>query len=146
MDIILTIGADFGGEFISQIAADMIADVGIGAAATFIPFIGAVVAAGLDYAIATKMTNRVGQMVSIYFQNGIAWQGSQRETYDIAKGLSGDLDDIRKDVPSVMGSLLKNIQPMIEIMRSGNMTIDQMRDALLSQGIPKDVVDQALRR
>jgi hypothetical protein len=144
-DIILSIGADFGGEFIAQIATEMLADVSIGAAATFIPFVGAFVAAGLDYMIATKMTNRVGQMVAIYFQNGVEWASTQHQTYEAAKNLRGGLNDIRREMPQVRASLRKNIRPMIEMMRSGGMTEQQIRKALLEQGVPPDLVDEALR-
>lgn len=143
-DIILSIGADFGGEFIQQIALDMLADVGVGAAATLIPVIGAFVAAGLDYVIATKMTKRVGQMVSIYFQNGARWHGTQRDTYDVAKKLAGGLSEIRREIPEVRASLRRTIGPMIEMMRSGGMTNEQIRQALLGQGVPADLIEEAL--
>jgi hypothetical protein len=145
LDIILSITADFGGEFIKQIAGEMVADVGIGTAATLIPFVGAVVAAALDYTIATRMTARVGQMVSIYFQNGVQWYGTRDDTYEAAKNLRGGLDSIRKEFPGVMDSLRKNVQPMVEILRSAGMTDAQIRSALFAEKVPIDVIDEALR-
>jgi len=83
-------------------AWEMIGEAGTGAAASFIPIVGSVVAAGLDYVIATKMTDRVGKMLSIYFQNGCKWRGNQHDTYNDAKNLTGSLNDIRREMPDVV--------------------------------------------
>jgi len=145
VDIILGIGADFGVDFISQIATEMLTEVGLGVALSFIPILGAVASAGMDYIIATKMTDRVGKMVSIYFQNGGRWRGTQRDTYRDAKNLSGDLNSIRRELPGIRDALISNLQPTIEMMRDSGVSDEQLRQALIKKDVPIDLIDEALR-
>jgi hypothetical protein len=134
---------EFGLDFIKEIAMELVVELGLGAAAaTFIPFLGAVVAAGLDYKIATMMTERVGRMVSIKFQNGGVWVGSKRETYETAKGMTGDLDSVRQ-MPSVRRTMLKNLRLIVDMMKE-TMDPEQIRRALRNKGVPGDLIDEAL--
>src|SRR3974390_1248160 len=57
------IAGEFSTEFIASIATELLTEAGLGAAASFIPFIGGLVGAALDYIIATALTWRVGTMV-----------------------------------------------------------------------------------
>lgn len=140
------IAADFTVEFIKKAALEMVTAVGAGALlAASIPLVGGFFAAGLDYVIAEKMTNRVGRMIAIYYQNGGNWVGSQQETYELAKNMGDEenLDDIRKQ-KTVQASLLRNVKMFVEMMRHG-MNTDQIREALCKQGIPDDLIDEALK-
>lgn len=140
----LDIAADFGGEFLMQIAGELVLEAGFGAAvSTLIPIVGAFVGAGLDYAIATKMTRRVGRMVSVYFQNGAAWVGDKKLTYERSKELSNDLDDVRRDVRSVRETLIRNVKSYVDVMR-GAMSTEQIQQVLRSKGIPDDLIADAL--
>ena len=134
------VAADFGTEFMMKIANELLMEAGFGVmGAMFIPVIGGAVGAALDYLIATQMTWRVGTMVSIYFQNGGKWVGDRKRTFELAKEMTGsmhvgvsdvldgkfkdhtprvDLNDIRKDVPSVRENVLKNLREMVSMMRA----------------------------
>lgn len=140
--VIADLVADFGIEFMGMIAGEVLAELGFGAAVgIWIPVIGGFIAAGLDLAIATTMTNRVGRMVAIYFQNGGEWVGSKKATYELAKGLT-DLSEVQR-IDTVRESTLAGIRQMIDMMRLG-MTTEQIRVALRSKGIPDDLIDEAL--
>lgn len=159
------IAADFGTEFMMQIASDLLTDAGLGVvAAAAIPVMGAAVGAGLDYLIATQMTWRVGTMVSMYFQNGGVWVDNQKHTFEIAKKMAGpmhvgvsdllngkfknqtprvDLNEIRHKVPSVRTNLLANVRRLVSMLRIATGD-DRIREILRSQGIPVDLIDAAL--
>jgi uncharacterized protein (DUF697 family) len=134
--------SEFGLEFLKQIASELLVELGFGTALTFIPIVGAVAAAGLDYLIATRMTQRVGKMVAIYFQNGAAWVGSKRETYELAKNLPDDLNAVRK-ISAVRQMLLRKARAIVNMLRSA-MGIDQIREILRAQKVPEDLIDEAL--
>ena len=140
---LLDITSEFGLEFIKEIAMELLVELGLGAAAaTFIPILGAFVAAGLDYKIATMMTERVGRMVSIKFQNGGAWVGSKRDTYEAAKSMTGDLDSVRR-MPPVRRTILKNLRVVVGMMRE-TMDPAQIRSALRKKGVPDDLIEEAV--
>jgi hypothetical protein len=140
----LDIAADFGVEFIASIAGELVVEAGLGSLATFVPIVGAFVGASLDYVIATKMTRRVGKMVSIYFQNGAHWLGDKGKTYEASKAASDDLNTIRTDLSPVRQSLLRNVRSYVDVMREA-MTNDQIRKALRAKGIPDDLISDALQ-
>lgn len=159
------VAADFGIGFMVDIAPELLTEAGWGVlGAMCIPVIGAAVGAALDYLIATQMTWRVGTMVSIYFQNGDAWVGSQKEAFGLAKEMTGslhiglsdlpdgkfknhtprtDLNNIRKEVPSARDNLLRNVRTMVSALRAitGNVRV---REVLKMKGIPLDLIDQVL--
>jgi len=138
------ITADFGINFVAEKAKEFIAEIGFGAAAgTWVPVVGGLIAAGLDWKIGTAMTRCVGRMASIYFQNGKQWSGSKRDTYEAAKNMTGDLNEIRKNMSDVRASLLKGVLAMVQMMRK-HMTKEQIRDALRSQNVPDDLIDDAI--
>jgi uncharacterized protein (DUF697 family) len=83
------IANEFGTEFIASIASELITEAGLGTMAGFIPFVGGLVGAALDYVIATVMTWRVGTMVAIYYQNGGKWVGDRKHTLELAKEITG---------------------------------------------------------
>lgn len=158
------IAANFGTEFMMQIASDLLADAGLGAlAASAVPLVGAAVGAALDYLIATQMTWRVGSMVSMYFQNGGAWVDSQKHTFELAKKLTGpmhvgvidlldgkfkkhtprvDLNDIRQ-IPSVRQNLLRSLRSLISILRAAAGD-EQIREILKARRIPIDLINEVL--
>lgn len=127
----------------NQIAGEIIAELGIGAAAsTFIPIGGAFITAGLAYAIATRMTHRVGRMVAIYYQNGGTWVGNRKDTYNLAKELPEDLSQIRKN-PCVQKTMLRNINSWIESIKK-YLSKKQMKYSLKSDSVPEDLINEAL--
>jgi hypothetical protein len=159
------VAADFGTGFMVDIATELLAEAGLGVlGAMCIPVIGAAVGAALDYLIATQMTWRVGTMVSIYFQNGGAWVGSQKETFGLAKEMTGslhvgvsdlldgkfknhtprtDLNNIRKEVSSARENLLRNVRTMVSVLRAVTGDV-RVREVLKMKGIPLDLIDQVL--
>jgi hypothetical protein len=139
----LDIAADFGVEFIANIAGELVIELGFGSLATFIPVVGAFVGATLDYVIATKMTRRVGKMVSIYFQNGAHWVCDKRKTYEVSKTAPDDLNAIRTDIRTVRESQLRNVKSYVDVMKPA-VTNDQIRQALRAKGIPDDLISDAL--
>ncbi len=162
------IAGEFSTEFIASIATELLTEVGFGAAASFIPFVGGVVGAALDYVIATYMTWRVGTTVSIYYQNGGKWVGSRKHTFELAKDITGgiefglsdlvsrfssgsrpkmdvDLNDISRQIPEVFETQVRNIRPVIAILMQMGGGTEQVRQALISRGVPVPVIDAALR-
>lgn len=161
----LDVSADFGVQFIEQIAGELLMEAGWGVGlATLIPVVGALVGAALDYLIATQMTWRVGTMVSIYFQNGGSWVGDQKHTLELARQMTGpihvgvgdlldgrfknqtartDLNEIRQTVPVVRENLLNNVRRFVSVLRAATGD-DRIRDILRAQGIPIDLIDVAL--
>jgi hypothetical protein len=159
------IAAEFGTEFMMQIAHEIVTELGIGLLASLaVPAIGAIVGAALDYLIATQMTWRVGTMVSMFFQNGGAWVGNRKSTFDLAKGMTGkitlglsdvlsgsfksrtgrvDLNSIPHKVASIRESQLRSVKALLEMMRAA-MSHDQIRAAAKRQGIPIDLIEEAL--
>jgi hypothetical protein len=161
----LDIAADFGTEFMLQIASELLMEAGWGVlGAMFIPVVGGAVGAALDYLIATQMTWRVGTMVSIYFQDGGHWVGTQRHTFELAKKMTGsmhvgvsdlldgkfknhtpraDLNEIRQVVPAVRLNLLRGVRRLVDVLRAAT-SDDKIRQILRSQGIPIDLINEAL--
>lgn len=162
---VLDIAADFGTEFMLQIATELLMEAGWGVlGAMIIPVVGGAVGAALDYLIATQMTWRIGTMVSMYFQNGGNWIENQRHTFDLAKRMTGsmhvgvsdlldgkfknhtprtDLNAIRQEVPAIRQNLLANVRRLVSMLRAATGD-DKIRDILRSQGIPVDLIDAAL--
>jgi len=162
---LLDMASEFGQEFMVHIARELIVEVGLGAlAALAVPVIGGAVGAALDYLIATQMTWRVGTMVSAYFQNGGAWIGDKQHTFELAKQMTGgirvgvndllsgkfksqiprvDLDTLRDEIPSVRHNLVRNLSSFVEMMR-GAMEDDQVRQILIAQGVPADLIAAAI--
>jgi hypothetical protein len=161
----LDVASEFGTEFMMQIGFEIIAEAGLGViGALAIPVMGGAVGAALDYLIATQMTWRVGTMVSIYYQNGGSWLGSQKDTYKRSKEMSGsfgksiadiidykksqqvprvDLDSIRSDVPEVRQSQLRNLRMFVSLMKD-SMSNDQIRASLTQRGVPADLIRDVL--
>lgn len=81
--------ADVGVEFIKEIATDLISEAAAGLALTAIPFVGGLLAAGLDATIAATLTWRVGTMIAAYYQNGGEWIKSRKNTYSVASETVG---------------------------------------------------------
>lgn len=140
------VAGDFGAEFIKEIAGELILAMGAGAASTFIPVLGALFSAGLDYAIAKKITACVGRMVSIRFQSGMLHNFDRKETYRTAKSLDCSLDDIRTKVPDVNRALVRTVRLDVESMRESGVKDDAIRQILCKREVPDDIVDAALER
>ena len=67
------LAAEFGMEFLKEIATDLLVEGGFGFLLSALPVVGIAASAALDMSIAATMTWRVGTMTSIYFQNGHRW-------------------------------------------------------------------------
>jgi uncharacterized protein (DUF697 family) len=162
------IAGEFSTEFVASIATELLAEAGLGTAASFIPFVGGLIGAALDYVIATAMTWRVGTMVSIYYQNGGKWVGSRKHTFELAKDITGgiefglsdlvsrfssasrptmdvDLNDISRQIPEVFETQVRNLKPIIAMLMQMGGGTEQVRQALISRGVPVPVIDAALR-
>ena len=154
----LDIAASFGVEFLSDLVGEIIAEAGIGWSVTkFIPFVGPLLSGGMDAAIASTLTWRVGVAAAIYYENGLAWSGSgQKATYQTAKEFVGgfnmksaqrvDLESLRRRVPEVNNSSVKTVIEIAKMFRDFSVPIDQIRRKLIEEkGIDSDIVDAALR-
>lgn len=163
---IADIAGEFSTEFIVSIATELLTEAGLGTAAAFIPFIGGVVGAALDYIIATAMTWRVGTMVSIYYQNGGNWVKSRKHTFELATEMTGgikfgladlasrftsanrpdmdvDLNQIPRRIPEVFEAQVRNLRPVISmLMQMGG--AGKVREILVARGVPPMVIDAAL--
>lgn len=160
------IANEFGLEFIRSVATELITEAGFGTAAGFIPIVGGLVGAALDYVIATAMTWRVGAMVSIYYQNGGTWVKDKKYTLELAKEMVGavsfgmrdlaarfsgenrqqfeaDLNSIPQRIPEVFQSQVRNLRPIVSMMLKA-MRVPEVRTLLQAQGIPLSLVDAAL--
>ena len=133
--------AEFSITFLSEAAGEILTTLGAGAALTFIPIVGAIAGAALDWTIATRMTQRVGRMTAMYFQNGGAWVNDKKTTFQMARETSA-LTSIR-NIPRVRSSLITNLHKIISLMRGG-MSDVQIREALRQQQVPNDLIDDAL--
>jgi len=162
---VMDVAANFGTDFMLQIATELLMEAGWGViGAALIPVVGGAVGAALDYLIATQMTWRVGTMVSMYFQNGGKWVGSQKHTFELAKKMTGsihvglsdlrngkfkdhtpraDLNEIRQEVPAVKQNLLACVRGLVSMLRAAAGD-DQVREILKARGIPMDLINAAL--
>ena len=155
---------EFGWDFLTEHAQELLLEVGFGGLATLIPGVGIGVAAGLDYLIAQMMTWRVGTMTAIYFQNGGEWVGNQKSTMEIAGKLTGglhvtltdllpgktrtkdvrvDLDEIPEKVPQVKRSAIQNILPIIKGF-ADKLPRPLVKESLIAMGLSAMIVDAAL--
>jgi hypothetical protein len=146
LDLAADVAGEFGAEFIKEIAGELISAAGAGAASTFIPFVGAFIAAGLDYAIAKKMTNAVGRMVSIHYQCGRLRQFDRRRNYDLARRSDASPPDIRKAIPSVNDALIQTVYLDIKNMRELDVADSAIRANLRKRSVPDDIIDAALSK
>jgi hypothetical protein len=161
------IANEFGTEFITSIASELITEAGLGTLAGFIPFVGGLVGAALDYVIATAMTWRVGTMVAIYYQNGGKWVGDPKHTLELAKEMTGgfkfgmrdlvarfsggnrqqlnvNLNSIPTRIPEVFESQIRSLRPIVDmLLKAANS--DFVRSQLRAQGIPPSVIDAVLK-
>jgi hypothetical protein len=152
--------SEFALEFLSDQAQELIWDAGLGAAASFIPFAGVAIGAGLDYAISQMLTWRVGTMTSIYFQNGGEWVGDRKQTLNIAKDLTGsitsfkgksdsarnvrvNLNEIPSKVPKVRDSGVQSILPLLKGL-ADKLPPPVVRESLIAMGLSAILVDSAI--
>jgi uncharacterized protein (DUF697 family) len=162
------IANEFGTEFVASIAYELITEAGLGAVAGFIPFVGGLIGAALDYVIATTMTWRVGTMVAIYYQNGGKWIGDRKQTFELAKQMTGsvkfglndlvsrftdtnagprmtvELNSIPTAVPAVFESQVRALRPLVDMLLKVS-TSDFVRTELRSRGIPPSLIDAVLQ-
>jgi hypothetical protein len=161
------IANEFGSEFLQSIAPELLSEAGFGVLFGLIPFVGGIVGAALDYAIATVMTWRVGTMVAIYYQNGGAWVGDRKHTLQLAKKMTGnfggglddlvsrfrhknpqpinvDLNSIPAEIPQVFESQVRSLRPFVDmLLKAANS--DFVRSQLHAKGIPTSVIDGVLK-
>lgn len=148
------LAAEFGREFMGEIALELLGEAGMGAAASAIPFIGGIIAAGLDATIAATLTWRVGTMVAMYHQNG-GWIESRHTTYERAKKMVGglspatdgrvNLDDISSKNQEVLDKQMAVIKELISMMLSVSAGKEQIREALIARKLPQQLIDLAIK-
>jgi hypothetical protein len=164
---VVDIAGEFTTEFLMMIAGELFTELSLGTAASFIPGVGAVIGAALDYIIATTMTWRVGVMVSIYCQNGNQWVGSKKHTFELAKEITGglnlgltdllsmfgangkrpvidiDLNSIPKRVPEVKKWQVEHLKQFV-LMAFEMGGADMARQQLRKRGVPTEMIEAAL--
>ena len=95
LDAGLTVGvgaaALVGQEFLLEIAAEVLHEIGLSSLTSFIPVVGGVAAAGLGVAIAATMTWRIGAMTVLYYQFGGKWINDRPTTWERGKAWVGGL-------------------------------------------------------
>lgn len=148
--------ADVGIEFLKEIATDLISEAAAGLALTAIPFVGGLLAAGLDATIAATLTWRVGTMVAAYYQNGGTWIGNRKNTYQLASETVGsfspkttdraNLDDFARYNKTVSEKHLNFALSLVEMMKGAALQKDQIRAALKSKQIPPWLIEKALQQ
>lgn len=150
--------SQFGMEFAQEIGLEVVKEIGFGLFASLIPVLGGFVSTGLDIAIATTMTWRVGTMIAIYYQNGGQWVGSRHQTYEHAKELTGglservekrvDLDDVPRKVKPVgeyqTSQLMRFVQELLKC--APNLTDAMIREILVTKGVLIEIANDVIRR
>ena len=158
IDLGVALMDELGLDFLQEIGWETVAEGGIGYFASFVPFFGGFVSVGLDVAIAATMTWRVGTMISIYYQNGGAWVKSRRHTYDVAKGLTGDLSPTIKDrvdlneVPTKVrevreyqiGELMQIVRELLYV--APKLDNSMIREILLRKEVRPELADEIIDR
>jgi hypothetical protein len=149
------IGNEFTASFLAEIAGEIISEMGWGAAAAAVPFIGGMIGATLDAFVATTMTWRVGTMVSVYYQNGGAWLGSRRESFEVAKDFVGkpslkaenrvNLDEVaihHKQIIDRQLMTLKSVllDPLLQISPDE----EKIRSVLMGRHLSEELVEAAI--
>lgn len=148
--------ADVGVEFIKEIGTDLITEAAAGLALTAIPFIGGLLAAGLDATIAATLTWRVGTMVAAYYQNGGVWIANRKNTYKLASAAVGsfspktndraNLNDFAQHNKTISEKHINFANSLVDMMKGAALGKEQIRKALQSKQIPPWIIDQALRQ
>jgi hypothetical protein len=162
VDTVASIGAElvseFGVEFFREQAWEILQETSLGFVASFIPILGGFASTGLDVVIAITMTWRVGTMVSIYYQNGGKWVESRRNTYKIAKGLTGgvsaansgrvDLNSVPWRVKAVgeaqVQQWMRFVSDLIAIAPTA--TDEMIVDVLTKKGVELEQAKDVVRR
>lgn len=80
IDAGLQLAAEFSAKFLIEQARELLHDNALVLAASWIPLVGGVAAAGVDAIIARKMTIIVASMAVLYHENRAAWLGSKTKT------------------------------------------------------------------
>jgi uncharacterized protein (DUF697 family) len=151
----LDAAATFGAEFLTEIAGELLHEVGIGIGLSFLPVIGALTGALLDAAIAVTLTWRVGTTVAMYFQNGEQWLGDRKSTYHAASHMVGRisakaenrvrLDDVSADTPEIRTRMIGFVAMQVETLMAADATQDMIRRALSKKGVPQWLIAEGLR-
>lgn len=150
------ISIELGMEFMKEIASDLIGEAVAGFAATAIPFLGGLVAAGLDATVAATLTWRVGTMVSAYYQHGEQWVGDRKATYKLATTAVGgyspkvdsraDLNDLHLKSQPIADKQLAFVMNMIDMLRGAAVTKPNIVASLKSKQVPEWLIATAMER
>jgi hypothetical protein len=150
--------SEFNRGFLTEIIADLAGEIGIGRAASFVPFIDMALPATLDVAVAVTLAWRVGAMASIFYQYGERWVGSRKETYQRAKSITGelspatahrvDLNDIPLKEEVVRRYHLEQTVEFIKSLREAEPTVSsvKLRTILRNKGFPGNITKEALAK
>ena len=149
------IAVAFATDFMTEIAKELLPELGVGLALSAIPFVGGIAAAALDATVAATLTWRVGTMVAIYYHNGGSWINDRQTTYHRAKAMIGslspetenrvDLDDIPFENPEVMKKHMAFIESIVDTLRSITSDETMIRNTLVTKGIPINLIDLAMK-
>jgi hypothetical protein len=149
---------EFGREFITEVGSELVGEMGMGFAASFIPIIGGLFSMGLEIAVAATMTWRVGTMIAIYYQYGGRWITNRHETYERAKDMTGglspginervNLDNIPRNIPEVLQYQAEELARFVADLLSVNADLsdNKIREILRKKGVPDEVIEEVIRR
>jgi hypothetical protein len=149
---------EFGSEFITEVGTELLGEMGMGFAVSFISIIGGLFSMGLEIAVAATMTWRVGTMIAIYYQNGGKWVNSRHDTYERAKDLTGglsptidsrvNLDDISRKIPEVRRYHTEELTRFIVELLGVNseMSDEKIREILRKKAVPGEIIEEVIKR
>jgi hypothetical protein len=150
------VAVDFGVDFFTEIAGELIRELGLGSVLSVIPVLGGFVGMYLDVTIAWTMTWRVGLMLALYHENGGSWIVSRKHTYELVrKRIKADRDQgqpaptieqMVAGAPSVAASQETSVSLLARVLLEQGISADDVRRSLIKRGIATELVDSVLKR
>ena len=148
------LAAEFGAGFLRKIIFKVLRERNVSLGAGFIPVIGGLASAALDATFATTLTWRIGKMAAIYYQYS-GWIGNQEETYERARSITpwslhqeNNLEAIPEKNPEVLQKHRDWVLILAKELKQGaeDMSDEQLRTTLRSQGLPEHAINYALNQ
>jgi hypothetical protein len=145
-----------GVDFFTEIAGELLRELGLGFGLAAIPFFGGFVGMALDVKIALAMTWRVGLMVALYHENGGKWVKDRKHTYELASRFmkankNGANEGARVaafvgEVQAVKENQDETVAMIARFLISSGIGKEDVRRKLEERDFPSDLIDRALRR
>lgn len=147
-----TLVVALGGEFVLEIAGDLMKEAAPATLASMVPFFGAAAAAALDATLAATMTWRVGSMISLHLQHG-SFVGNRKNTWTLIKNRVVKLEPewarprtltrLRTDVPTVGKKLAADARQHAVVMMAAGLSPHETLERLERDPgwqVPKDLL------